>query len=208
MKTQVIFIKNIFVILILLTLPVTTVYAEKDLNIILKGVYAVNTNWGCIVNSSPPCLAGNPCFPPCLAGNICLLHFEENSSDLSSEQFTTAGEITYHGDGTATEVGRVVIVNHTFANRFSETYACGWEYQVNDDRTFSYSGKCRLPAVDPTRVLTNQKWNGHMGNERKTLLVERHDGEIEGILDIAEREITIVRVCNKTGTQIKLRGLN
>ncbi len=188
MKTQVIFIKNIFIILILLTLPVTTVYAEKDLNIILKGVYAVNTNWGCIVNSSPP--------------------FDENSSDLSSEQITTAGEITYHGDGTANEVGRIVIVNHTFANRFSETYACGWEYQVNDDRTFSYSGKCLLPAVDPTRVLTNQKWNGHMGNERKTLLVEQHDGEIERILDIAEREFTIVRVCNKTGTQIKLRGLN
>jgi hypothetical protein len=64
-----------------------------------------------------------------------------------------------------------------------------------------------LSAEDPTIIVTNQKLNGYMGIDRKTLLVERHDFDIEGIFVIADGETVIECICSKTGTQVKIGNL-
>lgn len=37
------------------------------------------------------------------------------------------------------------------------------------------------PAGTPPAILTNQKWHGLIGKDKNTLLVNRHDAEIEGV---------------------------
>jgi hypothetical protein len=189
MKNQYIYIKNIFVVLILVTLPVTSVYAEKDPNSLLNGVYAQNEIWACS-NSPPPFQIGCP--------------------DCSTSSVTAAGEITYYGDGTATAEGRTSATEHTNPSVNNSTYSCDWAYQVNEDLTFSYEGECEVldilaPEGTPPLIVRNQKWYGHIGEDEKMLLVERHDDEIEGLSFDGINNVSEL-VCGKTGVQIKIKN--
>jgi len=126
MNTRETFIKNIFTVLILFTLPVTSVYAVHDPNSLLNGVYATNSKWQCIASGTP---------------------FTNDPSNSVTEVFSTAGEITYFGDGTASEVGRVGI---TTSDGFADInpYTCDWTYQVNDDGTFTLEADCGAIGIN------------------------------------------------------------
>jgi len=193
MKNQDLYINSIFVVLILSIFPITYAYAEEDLNQLLNGVYAQNEQWVCSASPVPYIEGRTPC-PEC----------------WSTSQ-TGAGEITYYGDGTAHGEGRVIPINNLTpdGNTFIGTYSCDWEYQVNDDLTFSYSGDCVVrPVISPETItvsVTNQRWYGQIGKNKKMITVERHDGEIEG-LDFDGIPV-IEQVCGKTGVQIKIKDL-
>jgi hypothetical protein len=193
MSTKKIFIKNIFTVLILIALPVSSAYAkDKDLDGLLNGVYAQNEQWACIASEPPLAFDGN--------------HW--------TEHVTAAGEIIYHGDGTATANGRVSLVNNT--NPFGDiaTYTCHWIVDVLDNWTFELNGHCEVTSVNgdnpPTVFITKQKWFGRISNKGETLLVERHDvpapENFEGVSsDNINTNDLIEKICGKTGVQIKLR---
>lgn len=180
-------IKKISITLVSLTLSISA-YAEQDLNKKLRGTYAVNTTGACITSAAP--------FP---------------GTGTWTEQLSSAGEITYYGDGTATEEGRVGV---TDSNGFADigNYTCEWEYQVNPDRTFEYDGQCEVitifnPTATPS-IVTDLKWYGHLGKgNKKTLLIERHDGLVEGAYDPINDPTGVEKICGKTGTQLKIKGL-
>jgi hypothetical protein len=176
-------IKSISTILILLTLPIASVYA-KDLNKKLKGTYAQNTSWTCLDLGQD----GNP--------NV-------------SSSFTTAGKITYNGDGTANGYGVVGLVIDNGAYADQADYTCEWDVTVYGDGTFLREGTCevqsRFQPDPPIVTVTNQKWYGSIGHAKQTILLERHDQEIEGG-HVVDPEIDgFQRICGKVGTEINMK---
>ena len=133
--------KNILTVLILLILPVTSVYAVKSLNAELNGVYDDHSNWQCIGGPAPL----------------------GSSADFSLETLTTTGVITYNGDGTAQSEGRVALTRAT-TPPFGDIadYACEWTYEVFEDRTFTREGECDVVSrfTEQESVATNQIWFG------------------------------------------------
>jgi len=193
MSTKEISIKNIFIILILIALPVSSTYAV-DLNGLLKGVYAQNEQWACNASQPPLQLGCSNCF---------------------TEQITAAGKITYNGLGSAQGIGRFSGTNNTTPAGDIGTYSCNWDYQVHDEQTFEYSGFCIVRGAGgdgPPVFLTNQKWFGHISKKGDMLLVERHDipplnfppEDFEGAGDTPTNSNIIERICGKTGVQIKI----
>jgi hypothetical protein len=189
MKVRRLFNKNILIILSLLTIPMTSVYAEADLNELLNGTYAQNEQWACNNSFSP---------------------FQIACPDCWTNQTTAAGKITYNGDGTAHGEGRYSSTNTTTPDGDIGTYSCDWNYTVNSDRSFFYEGQCTVESLfsgEPAAILTNQKWYGHIGKGKGKgkIVVDRHDGEIEGISVDGGVSNVIDSVCGKTGIQIKLK---
>ena len=192
MKNKYIYIKNIFVVLILSIFPMTSVYAEKDPNSMLSGVYAQNEQWACNA-SVPPLQFGCP--------------------ECWTEQTTATGRITYDGNGLARGIGRWSYTNTTNPAGDIGTYDCDWTYEVLDSLTFEYSGTCEVSGGGGTQYLTNQKWFGQIGKKGEILLVERHDipplndppEPWEGTSDDEFGDNTIDRICGKTGVQIKIQ---
>ncbi len=187
MKLSHSFNRKSLIVLPLLLLPITSVYAEQDLNRLLKGTYAQNEQWGC---------------------NLSLAPFQIACPDCWTQQTTAAGKITYNGDGTAHGEGRYSTTNNTTPGGDIGTYSCDWDYTVNADRSFAYEGQCTVESIftgEPPAILTNQKWYGHIGKNRGSILVDRHDGEIEGVSVDGGISNVIDSVCGKTGVQVKLR---
>jgi len=204
MSIKKISIINIFTVLILIAMPVSSTHSDsseanyaKGLNGLLNGVYAQNEQWAC--NASEPPLQLSCPAPEC-----------------RTEQTTATGRITYDGNGGARGIGRFSYTNHTTPFGDIGTYDCDWVYKVIDSLTFEYSGTCEVRGgggSGPPVFLTNQKWFGQIGNKGEILLVERHDipvlnfppedwegtGNTRNVSDILER------VCGKTGVQIKIQ---
>lgn len=133
----------------------TTMVSAQDLNATLSGTYAVTTEWGCIVIN-----AGTP---------------------VGTNKINTSGEISYYGDGTAEEVGRVGALDPNSNNPFGDMgrYECTWVYEVNDDPNldcnsnsiigpidcdFKYEGSCVVTTpTNPNFPVIDQVWYGKMG---------------------------------------------
>lgn len=154
-------LKQFFLLTCFFAFTVTTVQAQ-DLNAALNGTYAVHTNWGCT-------------------------HFDPNvSTDPDGNvQLTTAGEISYFGDGTAEEMGRFGFTDHHNNVGDLGRYECTWAYEVNDDPDldcnidnsttpivgaigcdFKYEGSCDVvsfvsPGGGPQVI--DQVWYGKIG---------------------------------------------
>jgi len=185
MKNLYIYIKNIIAVLILFTLPVSSVNAggphDHDK---LKGTYAQNSNWVC-------------------------LGLADEENPMRSELFTTAGEITYHGDGTADGYGTVGGVSNNGAGADQANYTCEWDVTVYEDDTFLREGTCEVQSIfqpnPPIVTVTNQKWYGSIGHGKQTLLIQRHDQEIEGAHITDPKTDGIQWICGKVGTEIKMK---
>jgi len=179
--------KSILALSALFILPTTAVYAERDLNSLLKGTYAQNEQWTC-QNSYVP--------------------FQLNCPDCWTTQSTAAGKITYNGDGTAQSEGNYSYTNHTEVDIDFGTYSCDWIYTVNEDRSFNTEGDCVITSTikeQPPVIFTNQKWYGQISKWKKNIVVERHDAEIEGISIDGGVTNVIDSMCGKTGAQTKVR---
>jgi hypothetical protein len=133
----------------------------------LFGTYAEHTNWGCT-------------------------NFEPGFAGVNgTTQFTTAGEISYYGDGTAEGVGRFTVTD-TSADPGAATsdigrYECNWTYVVHEIETpdcniagpnpavgpvkcdFRFEGTCTVTSVaNPSSVeVIDQVWYGRIGSTPK-----------------------------------------
>jgi hypothetical protein len=114
-------IKATFFSLAVCLLFATPVHAQAQ----LFGTYAEHTNWGC-TNFQPGFTGVN-----------------------GTTQFTTAGEISYYGDGTAEGVGRFTVTD-TSAGPGAATsdigrYECNWTYVVHEIET----PDCNIAGPNP-----------------------------------------------------------
>ncbi len=158
MKTLCEHLKQFFLLICFFALTATAVEAQ-DLNATLIGTYATHTNWGCT-------------------------HFDPNDpsgAPNGNAQLTTAGEISYFGDGTAEEVGHVGVTDHHIRFGNLGRYECTWTYEVNDDPDldcndagphpvlgatpceFKYEGSCDTNSIAGFVKTIDQVWYGRIG---------------------------------------------
>lgn len=202
--------------------PDKAVHAQENLNEILKGTYADQTNWGCTFFHQDP---------------------YQGPIQQATSQLTTAGEISYDGNGNAKGVGRLTRKDHPVGRGLIGRYECTWVYAVNDDPDldctadppipdegpvadmgpikcdFRYEGSCIVSfGENPPFEAIDQVWYGRIGvltkNKKESqtqkppkvlntdvLFIERHDANRERLEDEPNSQFT---VCGKTGTQLKI----
>ena len=210
MKNLTFLFRTIVITSLVLTLAsFSTLSVAKDLNRLLKGVYATH--------QSSRCLGANPGLGTFFNGALQLepLGFENPSSSVFSAL------TTYNGDGTGHQEGQLMIVDDgnatlfAFAGVSTFDFTCDFTYTVHADSSFDASYMCTFIGTGAQTgvIVTNTTplmESGFIQAGNRRTLITHQVTPTEDFLHVSipaiPFELDISNICVSSGTQIKIKG--